>query len=102
MRYLLVAISILALSLSAFSEGSKIDSLRSVADTTSIDSNKAKALDKLTWQYIAEKQIDEAIDVAYEQVSAARKSKNPRIISMAFYALGTHKSKKAHAYQRCR
>lgn len=78
-----------------FLEGSehKIDSLKLVIDTVKTDSNRAHALDYLVWEYMAS-DAEKAINTAYEQVVAAKRTENSVIISKAFFNLGTAHAQK--------
>jgi len=88
MSKFLATLFFLASILSLQASESKADSLRNVVDTCQTDSGKANALDYLVWEYMYSN-TDEAINIAYEQVVAAKKTGMHVKISKAFFNLGT-------------
>lgn len=90
---ILCLIILLATSQLLYSGNSQIDSLRTLADTVSNDSSRAKALDYLVWEYM-NSNVDSALLVAEEQIEAAKKSGVPVILSKAYFNYATAHAQK--------
>lgn len=66
----------------------EIDSLKQLIDTTSQDTTKSKALNKLAWKYMFNRP-DTALEIAVSAIEVAKRTKDIELLTNAINAKGT-------------